>query len=378
MTTQTTRGLFISFEGVDGAGKTTQVERLAEFWRARGREVVVTREPGGTELGTRIRQLLLHGAEPIAPRTEALLFAADRAQHVAQVVRPALDRGAIVITDRYLDSSLAYQSGGRELTSDDVRALSLWATGGLLPARTYLLDIDPAVSLGRLEHEQDRMESAGATFARRTRAAFLTRRARTGAVPCAGRARADRAHRRSDLPRQCKSGWVNPYECMGFHCGPAARGGPAARRQQRRRARTGAVMAHLRAARVGPVACGARVRRGARKPRPRTFRNAYARDRAGARRHTPRRDDAHDRQSDDRHRRRAQPHRHGRADAKHGAVAHHHHRRRGPHARTHHERAAQGDRGAEPAHHLAAVCAERAGCAAHDPFAHTHRQSGRA
>lgn len=90
MTTQTTRGLFISFEGVDGAGKTTQVERLAEFWRARGREVVVTREPGGTELGTRIRQLLLHGAEPIAPRTEALLFAADRAQHVAQVVRLSL------------------------------------------------------------------------------------------------------------------------------------------------------------------------------------------------------------------------------------------------------------------------------------------------
>lgn len=165
---------------------------------------------------------------------------------------------------------------------------------------------------------------------------------------------------------------------MGFHCGPAARGGPAARRQQRRRARTGAGMAHLRAARVGPVACGARVRRGARKPRPWAFRNADARDRAGARRHTPRRDDAHDRQSDDWHRRRAQPHRHGRADAKHGAVAHHHHRRRGPHARTHHERAAQGDRGAEPAHHLAAVCAERAGCAAHDSLAHAHRQSGRA
>ncbi len=175
MATPTTRGLFISFEGVDGAGKTTQVERLAEFWRARGREVVVTREPGGTELGTRIRQLLLHGAEPIAPRSEALLFAADRAQHVAQVVRPALDRGAIVITDRYLDSSLAYQSGGRELTADDVRALSLWATGGLLPARTYLLDIDPAVSLGRLEHKQDRMESAGATFARRTRAVLDAR-----------------------------------------------------------------------------------------------------------------------------------------------------------------------------------------------------------
>ena len=173
MATQTPRGLFISFEGVDGAGKTTQVERLAGFWRARGREVVVTREPGGTELGTRIRRLLLHGAEPIAPRAEALLFAADRAQHVAQVVRPALDRGAIVITDRYLDSSLAYQSGGRELTADDVRALSMWATDGLLPARTYLLDIDPACAHRRLTHAEDRIESAGDDFQRRTRRAFL-------------------------------------------------------------------------------------------------------------------------------------------------------------------------------------------------------------
>ena len=173
MATQTTRGLFISFEGVDGAGKTTQVERLAEFWRARGREVVVTREPGGTELGTRIRQLLLHGAEPIAPRTEALLFAADRAQHVSEVVRPALERGAIVITDRYLDSSLAYQSGGRELTADDIRTLSMWATNNLLPARTYLLDIDPRASHTRLEHAEDRMESAGDDFQQRTRTAFL-------------------------------------------------------------------------------------------------------------------------------------------------------------------------------------------------------------
>lgn len=141
-------GLFISFEGVDGAGKTTQVNLLADHLRTLGREVVVTREPGGTALGTQIRAMLLTAnlGEEISPRTEALLFAADRAQHVSEVVRPALERGAIVITDRYLDSSLAYQSGGRELTADDIRTLSMWATNNLLPARTYLLDIDPRAS----------------------------------------------------------------------------------------------------------------------------------------------------------------------------------------------------------------------------------------
>ncbi|MDE5640153.1 MAG: dTMP kinase [Bifidobacterium castoris] len=98
------QGLFVSFEGVDGAGKTTQVERLADHWRARGREVVVTREPGGTSLGVEIRRLLLHGDAPIAARAEALLFAADRAQHVAETIRPSHERGAIGITARYLDS----------------------------------------------------------------------------------------------------------------------------------------------------------------------------------------------------------------------------------------------------------------------------------
>ncbi|MEE0654176.1 dTMP kinase [uncultured Bifidobacterium sp.] len=166
-------GMFVSFEGVDGAGKTTQVERLAAFWRARGREVVVTREPGGTPLGAEIRHMLLHGDEPVASRTEALLFAADRAQHVAETIRPALDRGAIVITDRYLDSSLAYQAGGRELTAGEIRELSMWATGGLLPERTYLLDIDPAAAHARLTHAEDRIESAGDAFQRRTRRAFL-------------------------------------------------------------------------------------------------------------------------------------------------------------------------------------------------------------
>lgn len=151
MTAHAPTGLFVSFEGVDGAGKTTQVERLRTYLTERGRTVVVTREPGGTELGVQLRQILLHGGD-IAPRAEALLFAADRAQHVAQVITPALERGAVVITDRYLDSSLAYQAGGRELTAGDVRDLSMWATGGLLPRRTYLLDIDPVLSHGRLVH----------------------------------------------------------------------------------------------------------------------------------------------------------------------------------------------------------------------------------
>lgn len=170
-------GVFISFEGVDGVGKTTQVERLRAYAESLGRRAVVTREPGGTGLGRAIRRMLLHGVDgavaDITPRAEALLFAADRAQHVAEVIRPALDRGDVVITDRYLDSSLAYQAGGRELTPAEIRDLSLWATDGLLPERTYLLDMDPAVSHGRLTHGEDRMESAGGDFQTRTRRAFL-------------------------------------------------------------------------------------------------------------------------------------------------------------------------------------------------------------
>lgn len=170
-------GLFVSFEGVDGVGKTTQVERLRAYLEAQGRTVVVTREPGGTALGKAIRQLLLHGVDggavDIAPRAEALLFAADRAQHVAETIRPALERGEVVITDRYLDSSLAYQAGGRELTPEEIRSLSMWATNNLLPDRTYLLDMDPVLSHNRLEHAEDRMESAGSDFQSRTRQAFL-------------------------------------------------------------------------------------------------------------------------------------------------------------------------------------------------------------
>ncbi|PJM75777.1 dTMP kinase [Bifidobacterium simiarum] len=170
-------GLFVSFEGVDGVGKTTQVERLRQYLESRGRTVLVTREPGGTPLGATLRRLLLRNvaedAADIAPRAEALIFAADRAQHVAETIRPALARGEVVITDRYLDSSLAYQAGGRELTAKEIRDLSMWATNGLLPARTYLLDMDPAASHARLQHDEDRMESAGDDFQNRTRRAFL-------------------------------------------------------------------------------------------------------------------------------------------------------------------------------------------------------------
>jgi dTMP kinase len=170
------RGLFVSFEGGDGAGKSTQVSRLGEWVRNLGREVVLTREPGGTELGLALRDALLHG-DHVDPRAEALLYAADRAHHVASVVRPALERGAVVITDRYLDSSVAYQGGGRDLGADEVEKLSLWATHGLLPRLTVLLDLDPASGRARLTGDPDRLERAGNAVHRRTREAFLTRAA---------------------------------------------------------------------------------------------------------------------------------------------------------------------------------------------------------
>lgn len=165
--------VFIAFEGGDGAGKSTQVAALARWLRARGREVVVTREPGGTELGTRIRELLLHGGE-VAPRAEALLFAADRAQHVAAVVRPASERGAVVLTDRYVDSSIAYQGAGRDLRAAEVARLSAWATGGLVPDLTVLLDVTPETGRARRhDRAEDRMETEAAEFHARVRAGFL-------------------------------------------------------------------------------------------------------------------------------------------------------------------------------------------------------------
>jgi dTMP kinase len=169
-------GVFVVFEGGEGAGKSTQVSRLASTLRAEGRDVVVTREPGATEVGSRIRGLLLDKESAPAPRAEALLYAADRAHHVATVVRPALARGAVVISDRYVDSSLAYQGAGRTLPVQEISWLSGWATGGLKPDLVVLLDVDPGVGLGRVDSRgqgTDRLESESRAFHERVRYAFL-------------------------------------------------------------------------------------------------------------------------------------------------------------------------------------------------------------
>jgi dTMP kinase len=175
-------GLFVVFEGGEGAGKSTQIDHLAKHLRGRHREVLITREPGATPVGERIRRLLLDTHDEgsplaaLAPRAEALLYAADRAHHVTSVVRPALDRGEVVISDRYIDSSLAYQGAGRTLDSDEVAWLSNWATGGLKPDLTVLLDIDPRIGLDRVAgrgNGHDRLESEAISFHDRVRHAFL-------------------------------------------------------------------------------------------------------------------------------------------------------------------------------------------------------------
>lgn len=166
--------MFVVFEGGEGAGKSTQVGLLASWLRDHGHEVVVTREPGGTRLGQRLRDLLLDvDTGALAPRAEALLYAADRAEHVAAVIRPALQRGAVVVSDRYIDSSIAYQGAGRALEPEDVARLSAWATEGLVPELTVLLDLDPEVGHGRFAAPADRLESEPLDFHRRVRAGFL-------------------------------------------------------------------------------------------------------------------------------------------------------------------------------------------------------------
>jgi len=167
-------GALIAFEGGEGSGKSTQARLLAEALRAAGRQVLVTHEPGATWVGEGIRQLLLHHDEPLAARAEALLFAADRAQHVQTVLRPALAAGAVVLTDRYVDSSLAYQGGGRELTVGQVRALSRWATEDLRPDLTVLLDLPAGDGLARARGRgaADAMECESLAFHERVRAAF--------------------------------------------------------------------------------------------------------------------------------------------------------------------------------------------------------------
>lgn len=169
-------GLFITFEGGDGSGKSTQAELLTTWCEEAGHSVMRTREPGGTEVGIELRNIVLHHKGEIAPRAEALLYAADRAQHIGTKVRPALQRGEIVIQDRYFDSSVAYQGAGRVLDATEVRDISLWATENLIPDLTILLDLDPQVARQRLDAADkpfDRLENEKQEFHARVRDGFL-------------------------------------------------------------------------------------------------------------------------------------------------------------------------------------------------------------
>jgi dTMP kinase len=169
-------GLFITFEGGDGSGKSTQSKLLTEWLTDAGHTVVHSREPGGTELGTELREIVLHRRGFIAPRAEALLYAADRAHNIATQVRPAMERGDIVIQDRYLDSSVAYQGAGRVLDATEVRDISLWATEGLLPDLTVLLDLsahDARERIAATRDTYDRLEAEASDFHERVRAGFL-------------------------------------------------------------------------------------------------------------------------------------------------------------------------------------------------------------
>ncbi|MEU8251997.1 dTMP kinase [Nonomuraea sp. NPDC048916] len=166
-------GLFVVFEGGEGSGKTTQARLLAIWLRDQGYDVVQTREPGSTKVGMRLRAILLDAAERgLSARSEALLYAADRAEHVEKVIRPALYRGAIVVSDRYVDSSLAYQGAGRELEPEDVSKVNAWATGGLVPHLTVLIDTPPEVGLTRLGGAADRIEAEPLEFHERVRKEF--------------------------------------------------------------------------------------------------------------------------------------------------------------------------------------------------------------
>lgn len=169
-------GLFISFEGIDGVGKSTQADLLESWLTEQNKNVVRTLEPGGTDVGVEIRKILLHHKGDLAPRAEAALFAADRAHHVASKIRPALEQGKIVITDRYFDSSVAYQGAGRDLSRTEVRDLSLWAVGGLLPDLTVLLDLPAEQARARRNTsgtEPDRLEKEKTEFFETVRSAYL-------------------------------------------------------------------------------------------------------------------------------------------------------------------------------------------------------------
>lgn len=166
--------MFLTFEGIDGCGKTTQIDLLCQRMRAAEHMVYLTREPGGTALAEAIREYLLHSQEALDARAELLLFGAARAAHVAQTIRPALARGEIVISDRFADSSLAYQGGALHLEKGFIQAMNSFATNGLQPDITFLLDIEPETAIARRAGKNDdRIEARGLEFQNRVRAAFL-------------------------------------------------------------------------------------------------------------------------------------------------------------------------------------------------------------
>lgn len=167
------RGLFITFEGVDGCGKTTQINLLKEYFEKQGRTVILTREPGAKGLGIKLREILLNYDGEVSPNCESFLFLADRAQHIDTIIKPAVERGEIVLCDRHTDSTVAYQGYGRGLDLDRINMLNDIATSGMKPDLTFIFDIDTDTSMSRVGKEKDRMESAGIEFFKRVREGYL-------------------------------------------------------------------------------------------------------------------------------------------------------------------------------------------------------------
>lgn len=167
------KGLFITFEGADGCGKTTQLNLLAEYLKEKGFDVVITREPGSKGLGERIREILLNYEGDVSSNCEAFLFLADRAQHIDMLVKPAIDAGKIVLCDRHTDSTVAYQGYGRGVDLERIKLLNSLATGGVVPDLTFVFDIDVETSMSRVGQNKDRMESAGIDFHEKVRKGYL-------------------------------------------------------------------------------------------------------------------------------------------------------------------------------------------------------------
>ena len=168
-----TKGLFITFEGADGCGKTTQLNLLKEYLIGKGYEVLVTREPGAKGLGERLRDILLNYDGEVSDRCESFLFLADRAQHIDTIVKPAVESGKIVLCDRHTDSTVAYQGYGRGLDIEQITKLNNIATDGLKPDLTFVFDVDIETSMNRVGKEKDRMESSGSDFFNRVRNGYL-------------------------------------------------------------------------------------------------------------------------------------------------------------------------------------------------------------